>query len=243
MFDFKSYKFGFWCLFLMNAASMMVVYHVYNNIINKYQIELISTERKLNVCMGGIKKLEYENHKLKNTIPEFSASSRKIIKSLQRPITIYQGIDKNDLRQTITKVLEYLSEKNIEGYVELLMVTAQAESDLGRIRKQRRGPALGVFQIEPTTEKCNWNNYLKYNNRLREKIKALMGESAPGLQQLQTNLEYAITMAYIKYKRLEKESPKKNDIVQLVKLYKKLYNTEAGKATVEKTLLKVVGTL
>lgn len=46
--------------------------------------------------------------------------------------------------------------------VELLLLTCAAESAMGKYIMQVGGPARGIFQMEPNTEKDIWENWLKY---------------------------------------------------------------------------------
>ena len=55
----------------------------------------------------------------------------------------------------------------------------------------------------------------------------------PHYSQLEYNLAYAVCMARIHYLRDPEPLPKKNDVWGLAEYYKRVWNTEAGKATVE----------
>ena len=134
-----------------------------------------------------------------------------------------------------------MGEKNISEYTEIILMTALIESDNGYFLNQVKGPALGVFQMETNTEKCIWENYLKYKPELKKKVVDLMGNDVENLSQLQTNLSYSIAMTYVFYKRLGKKLPNINDKLEMVKFHKKYYNTEKGKSKIETSLDKIVG--
>ena len=65
-------------------------------------------------------------------------------------------VKKEQLAQTIEAVHERLSivPKGSADHVALLMETSAVESSRGYIVRQVGGPARGIFQMEPTTERC-----------------------------------------------------------------------------------------
>jgi hypothetical protein len=57
----------------------------------------------------------------------------------------------------------------------LLLGTALTESgDMHYLRQLGNGPALGVYQMEPTTHEDIYDNYLKYKKELRREILAFL---------------------------------------------------------------------
>lgn len=144
-------------------------------------------------------------------------------------------INKNQFRELVVKpALEFLDPEipYSEHAVELLMMTAAHESKLGTYLKQVGGPALGVFQMEPTTENDIWENFLEYNQDIYDKVEVLTWD-------LVTNLLYAAAMARVHYFRDSEPLPSgslsdKKTILELAEYAKRVYNTEAGKATAQK---------
>ena len=175
--------------------------------------------------------LQKENELLKNIVNSVKDNE----------LTIYRGFNKPQLAEMISNVLIYLGEKNIRNYTQLILATSMIESNMGQLHKQIKGPALGIFQMEPRTEKCIWDNYLKYNQSLKKKIEELKGKKINNLSHLQSNLGYSIAMTYIHYKRTGKKPPNSNDKLAIVKFHKKFYNTDLGKSSHEKSLKKIVG--
>lgn len=146
------------------------------------------------------------------------------------------SFDKNQLREMISKVLDYLG-LNTPSAVEILMMTAAQESGLGRYLKQLKGPARGIFQIEPNTEKFVWDLFLKKKPELISKIQALKNTvEIPGLSDMETDLDYQIAMARLVYYRIPAALPASSNIKALAEYYKKYYNTYLGKATVEEVI-------
>lgn len=146
------------------------------------------------------------------------------------------SINKTQLRDAITKVLTYL-ELNSPAAVELLMMTAAQESALGNYIKQIKGPALGIFQMEPATEKDIWDRYLSKHQKLADKVQALRNTiQITGLPDLETDLDYQIAIARIFYYRIPAALPSETDIVGMANYYKKYFNTYLGKATVNEVI-------
>ena len=63
------------------------------------------------------------------------------------------GIHKGQLKELIRSTVSYFGERDLAGWTKLLIVTAAAESDMGFYHRQGWGPAKGIMQIEPTTER------------------------------------------------------------------------------------------
>lgn len=108
----------------------------------------------------------------------------------------------------------------------LLLGTAIAESWLVSL-KQKPGPALGFYQMEPATHFDIWKNYLAYRPGLALKVKGLV-KGLPRAQQMVWNLFYATAMARLQYRRDRFALPDENDLVGLGDYYKRVFNTEAG---------------
>lgn len=116
-----------------------------------------------------------------------------------------------------------------EAAEELLMLTAATESLCGEHLHQVKGPAMGVWQMEPATHNDIHGNYLKYRNELAGKV-AKYG-SVP--THMVGNLNYACAMARVHYLRVAEPLPAASDVRALASYWKKYYNTVAGAGTVE----------
>jgi len=114
---------------------------------------------------------------------------------------------------------------------QLLLATAIQESRLV-YRKQIGGPALSYFQIEPDTHFDIWENFLKYRNRLSDRVIGLMSKpSADKLNELENNDKYAAAIARIHYLRVPAPLPDLNNIPDMAAYWKRYYNTELGRGT------------
>lgn len=118
---------------------------------------------------------------------------------------------------------------------ELLLMTAAHESGLGRWTTQIEGSALGLYQMEPETLHCGYDNYLNYPGRknIFKKIVQVSGVRGPDLGQLQYNPIYSTIMARLKYYRAPGLLPASSDVWALAEYAKDHYNTHLGKATPE----------
>ena len=116
--------------------------------------------------------------------------------------------------------------------VEILLGTGMQESRLGDELHQISGPALGLWQMEPATEKDIWENYLAFRPDLRVPVGKLVVNGIDRTSQLAGNLYYACAMARIKFMRAPDPLPKAGDIEAQAAYYVKFYNA-GGKATVQ----------
>jgi len=109
------------------------------------------------------------------------------------------------------------------------MGTAAQESRLGKYIAQINGPAKGIFQMEPATEKDLWEYIVRKD--LTNLVGTASGVFGPNLLHLEGNLIYQIIMARIFYRRIKEAIPE--GLVPQAKYYKKYWNTELGKATID----------
>ena len=135
----------------------------------------------------------------------------------------------DQLKKAIEEVLDYLNLNSLSA-VNLLLGTAAQESRLGEYIEQVKGPALGIFQMEAATELDIWNNYLKYQPELLEKMNKISKRNCL-LKDLKYNLAYQIAMCRIHYLRVKEKLPAHDDIKGLARYWKKYYNTRLGKGT------------
>ena len=96
----------------------------------------------------------------------------------------------------------------------LLLGTAIAESTVGgeTYLRQIRGPALGIYQIEPATHDDIWRNFLAHRSKLRARVRHVMCLAAEREGQLIWNLAYATAIARLVYYRRPDPLPPTGDI-------------------------------
>lgn len=144
------------------------------------------------------------------------------------------GIDRRHfLEEVIRPVLDHL-DMGGKASEQLLLGTALIESNLSYL-KQIRGPALGLFQMEPATHNDIWRNYLAHQEGAEEKIMDfLIARQGSLLFQLTGNMFYAVAMCRIHYRRVPEALPDAGDVNGLAWYWKQHYNTPLGAGTIEK---------
>lgn len=146
------------------------------------------------------------------------------------------GMDQGQLRGLIARVLNAAHLHSPQA-LELLMGTAAQESHLGTYLHQIRGPALGIFQMEPATEQDIWHNYLRYKPNLADTVARVCSVAVPSSWALETNLAYQIIMARIHYHRVKSPLPDPGDVEGMGKYWDDHYNCNPDKGTVEEFVI------
>lgn len=121
-----------------------------------------------------------------------------------------------------------------EAAVNLLLGTCAQESRMGYYLKQVKGPALGIYQMEPLTHNDLWEQVMKSTKKPCRKIADdFFWETGYTYHDLISDLKFATIMCRLQYWRFPEPLPEVDDIEGLAKYWKKYYNTEKGKGTVE----------
>lgn len=114
---------------------------------------------------------------------------------------------------------------------ELLLFTCATESEGGTYLHQIKGPALGIYQMEPATYNDIWQNFVMGKAMLKLQLIHNFGCMAmPSEDRLIYDLRFATAMCRIHYDRNPDALPKANDVDAIWNYYKMYYNTSAGKA-------------
>jgi len=143
------------------------------------------------------------------------------------------ALDKKQLKDLIETVLNLLG-MHSDAAVNLLLGTAAQESHLGTYIKQiGDGPALGIFQMEPATEKDIWDNYIYFRPETENLVGDIAHVATPDSLHLQGNIIYQTVMARLHYRRKSESFPLADDELGLAAYWKNHYNTLKGKGTVE----------
>jgi len=138
------------------------------------------------------------------------------------------------VKSTLNDLLLYSPEAE-----ELLIFTCATESVGGTYLRQVKGPALGIFQMEPETYNDIWQNYIKFHGSLTLRLFSNFNISLqPSPERMIYDLRFACAMARIFYLRVSLALPKANDIDGIWKFYKTYYNTPKGKAIKEEAIKK-----
>lgn len=126
---------------------------------------------------------------------------------------------------------------NTESARRLMLGTAAHESGGFYYIDQRTngadadGPGFGIFQIERATHDDIWDSFLAFRAELAGVIGRFKFQAIEPVKQMQGNAYYSTAMARLVYWRDRAPLPDANDLDGMAKLYKRVYNTPAGKAT------------
>lgn len=125
---------------------------------------------------------------------------------------------------------------------QLVMGTLAQESHGTYIKQLGKGPAMGLFQMEPFTHKDLWLNFIKYKRPLKAALLAMTSDSVdenyytsgwPDHNSLVWNNRYAAAMCRTHYLRKPELLPEANDIEGLASYWKRFYNTIHGSGGVQ----------
>ena len=142
------------------------------------------------------------------------------------------------VRPTIKLMDGYIKGMWSEAAENLLVGTAIMESDLAYL-KQKNGPALGVYQIEPFTHKDITERYIeesKFRDEFNNMFDNMVGWPYPDefdINQLIFDLRYATMIARIKYWMSVEPLPSANVIHALGHYWNKNYNANPDVGTAE----------
>ena len=141
------------------------------------------------------------------------------------------------LFDTVLDTLEFCGMTCSDNVVNMIIETACVESNCGEYIKQIKGPACSIFQIEPNTAKDIIQNYIVKNKPRLQNFNRLYNANLTLEQNLCTNLMFAVFMCRCFYLRIKEPIP--STVELRAKYWKKYYNTEKGKGTVEKYIKAV----
>ena len=129
----------------------------------------------------------------------------------------------------------------------LMMGIAAAESNLGEfLRQHGNGPAVGVFQIEPTTAADVIFRYLdereSLDDQFQDAFRLLDDDDLDWSQveldeiseKLVTDLRFSCAVARVRLWMVPEPLPAAHNIPGLARYWKQHYNTAGGKGTVDK---------
>lgn len=138
------------------------------------------------------------------------------------------------VKSTLNDLMLY--SKNAE---ELMVFTCAVESLGGTYIKQIKGPALGIYQMEPETYNDIWQNYIKSKGGLMMSMLSNFHITfMPSEDMLIYDLRFATAMTRLFYARIKEPLPEAEDINAIWEYYKRYYNTAKGAAVKEDSIKK-----
>lgn len=143
--------------------------------------------------------------------------------------------------EIIRPTLEYLDPliPYSKAAEHLIVMTALAESRFDAIGQWPRGPAKGIFQMEPATFNWLYLDWLGARSReaLRQRFAKLeLPEPVDPVEQLEGNMYFATAMCRLRYWVAPNALPDASDINGLAAYHKRWYNTVAGAAIPAETV-------
>ena len=132
--------------------------------------------------------------------------------------------------ELVDRALDHYELPDSPSAVRLLCMTAAHESGQYRYCRQIKGPALGIFQMEPAT----FDTVLGYVLRKEEKYSILADDARRfNPEDMIFNPVFAAGMARAFYLRIPDALPDPQDVEGLSGYAKDYWNTPLGKATPE----------
>lgn len=111
--------------------------------------------------------------------------------------------------------------------IRLVIGTGLIESNYEWLA-QNGGPALGFWQMEPTTANDIWTNFLAYKPGMMANVYDLMTSHTDKAAQLAWNIRYAAAMCRIKYLAISAPLPHADDLEGMAFYWKRYYNSDLG---------------
>ena len=139
----------------------------------------------------------------------------------------------------IKEIVEYSLYK-IDCYSDdalaLVVRTGMAESGYRALKGYGEGnPAIGFWQIEPTTLYDMMRNYLKYRKKYRDLLQDLGMELKGDDIEISvlSNLAVQAALCRLHYRRDKDPIPSWDNVEDQGKYWKRVYNTSKGRGTVK----------
>ena len=131
----------------------------------------------------------------------------------------------------ITVVLKDSLFPDLDRAVPLLLGTAAQESGLQHTRQLGGGPALGYFQMEPTTARDH-ATWFHGHTVMQAHCVTRTGVARFTMEALEHNVLYGIMLARLHYYvRSAARLPAPTDLIGQGTLWKRVYNTPGGAGT------------
>lgn len=157
-------------------------------------------------------------------------------------LMIHTDLERHIIRPVLKDMGDRIDPRmNSEASVVLLIGTAAHESHGGLYAKQIKGPAVGIYQIEPNTHKSKWQHYLRHRKDMQDFVLEYV---PPRLLRTDTDEHgdfvyvddaalldpvYATIMARLIYWPAKEPLPKADDILGLGKYWDSYYNRNPKK--------------
>ena len=135
------------------------------------------------------------------------------------------------IKKIIKLALQYF-DLDSEDARSLIYKPGKAESGYKTLQQYGGGPALGFFQMEPSTCRDIWDNYVMYRPKYRDKLYSLGFDDGTLEFCLLANIGLQAAFCRLHYRRVPSVLPKSDDLEGQAKYWKKYYNSHLGKGTI-----------
>jgi len=139
------------------------------------------------------------------------------------------------MEKSIKKIIKYVLGKiNMDSEEARAMIFATGKAESGfRALEQMGGPAVGFFQVEPATIQDVWDNYVFYRPEIKTDLYALGFDDGDMKHSVMSSVALQVAFARLQYRRFKDPLPSAQDMQSQAKYWKKFYNTELGRGTIE----------
>jgi len=151
---------------------------------------------------------------------------------------MHYGINPQQLLQHVVRpALQHIG-LHSRAAEQLVLGTALVESRGEYVKQLGKGPALGLWQMEPATHDDILGNYVAYKPQLKLWLNGLTTSAkiTDGALELVGNLFYAAAMCRIHYARVRDPLPGADEFGDMAMYWKRFYNTLLGAGTADKAL-------
>lgn len=189
-----------------------------------------------------ISALETKVDELQKTLNELNIKVQRLsylIPAKGKTLQFWPGEKILSYEQFYSTVWKVLTDSPIkfvdkEGFAALIIETAATESFFGTKVKQTKGPALGIFQVEPRTSKCLQENFLAFNKKIDAFTNKYVDKKSSEEANLKHNVPYQVALCLAQYVRYGIHKRNLSDKLVRAQIYKKHWNTSKGSGSVVK---------
>jgi len=130
------------------------------------------------------------------------------------------------IRPVLKELATWRSGFHSEAAENLMLWTAMTESNLEYLH-QLRGPAIGLWQVEPATHEATWH-YISRYPEFASLVRSFSCEkyTMPEAEEMHGNLYYNCAIARIKYWTIPKPLPHFLDTAAMADYWGRFYNTK-----------------
>tara|TARA_Y100000310_G_scaffold109498_1_gene107950 strand:- start:182 stop:643 length:462 start_codon:yes stop_codon:yes gene_type:complete len=142
----------------------------------------------------------------------------------------------NSFKEDIKSIIDWTLKKinmHSKDAAAMVYATGMAESGYKYLSQMGDGPAIGFFQLEPATMKDIMDNYVAYRKPILKSLQDLGYKDSDSEYRVKSNIALQVAFCRLKYRRDPFPLPMWWNKKDQSEYWKRAYNTELGKGTVE----------